>query len=171
MRIEEFKAMIQEIVSEELDNTLLTERVAGTKKTRKKGKGSKRGAYTSAGTIPYKVVNGKKVPDPYANGSMSSSQIKAREKIGTKMLNAVNRSAKDQKAAQLRTRLEDRLRKAGLPADKPHLYSRIWADATGMAKNGATDWRIAPKKGKGTGKGKTATSAQKKQKSSGNTPE
>jgi hypothetical protein len=170
MKLEDFKALIQEIVSEELDNTLLTERVAGTKKTRKKGKGSKRGAFTSAGTINYKIVNGKKVPDPYAKGSMSSSQINAREKIGTKMLNAVNRSAKDPKAAALRTRLEKRLADMGLPADKPHLYSRIWADATGMAKNGATDWRIAPKK-QGKGKGNKKASAQKKQPSSGNTPE
>ena len=114
MRIEEFKAMIQEIVSEELDNMLLTERVAGTRKTRKKGTPKAgRGTFTSAGTIPYKIVNGKKVPDPYKKGSMAGPQVQAREKIGTKMINAVNRSNKDAKAARYRESLEARLASKG----------------------------------------------------------
>jgi hypothetical protein len=173
MRIEEFKAMIQEIVSEELDNMLLTERVAGTRKTRKKGTPKAgRGTFTSAGTIPYKIVNGKKVPDPYKKGSMAGPQVQAREKIGTKMINAVNRSNKDAKAARYRESLEARLASKGLPADKPHLYSRIWADATAIAKDGGKDWSISKRKTKGKGAAKKKKEKAPKQKpSSGNTPE
>lgn len=190
MRIDEFKAMIQEIVSEELDNMLLTERVAGTRKTRKKGTPKAgRGTFTSAGTIPYKMVNGKKVPASYAKKSMSGGQVSAREKIGTKMLNAVNRSNKDPKAARFRTGLERTLQKQGLPADKPHLYSKIWSAATAIAKRGGTDWNISKKAkaakkaksgGKAGGKAKSKSSTKKsatptpqtpQQPSSGNTPE
>lgn len=176
MRIDEFKAMIQEIVSEELDNMLLTERVAGTKKTRKKGTPKPgRGTFTSAGTIHPSLIG---PPKKYAVGSMSKGQVQAREKIGTKMLNAVNRSNKDAKAAKLRTNLEQRLRNMGLPADKPHLYSRIWADATAIAKSGGTNWSIDKKskaggKAKGKGKKSSAPKKQAKQQSptSGGTPE
>jgi hypothetical protein len=125
MRIDEFKAMIQEIVSEELDNMLLTERVVGTKKTRKKGTGkSGRGTFTSAGTIPPGLK--------YKKGSMTRSQIQAREKIGTKMLNAITRSNKDPKAAKFRTSLESQLQKKGLGANRPNMYSQVWAEPSGV---------------------------------------
>lgn len=173
MRIDEFKAMIQEIVSEELDNMLLTERVVGTKKTRKKGTPKAgRGTYTSAGTIPPGLK--------YKKGSMTRSQIQAREKIGKKMLNAITRSNKDPKAAKFRTSLESQLQKKGLGANRPNMYSQVWANATGIAKNGGTDWRIGsgkPKKGttskgKGKSKGKKGTSAPAQQPpTSGGTPE
>jgi hypothetical protein len=162
MKIDEFKAIIQEIVSEELDNVMLTERVAGTKKTRKKGKpDARRGAFTSAGTIHPSL---KGPPKKYAVGSMTTGQVTAREKIGTKMLNAVNRSNKDPKARRYRKDLENRLGKMGLPANKPHVYSRIWADATSIAKRGGTNWSIAKKaggKGKSGGKAKGKSSTKK----------
>jgi hypothetical protein len=170
MRIEDFKALIQEMVSEELDNMLLNERVVGTKKTRKKGTaaprhpGGKKGAYTSAGTIPPGLK--------YAKGSMKSGQVQVREKIGKKMLNAITRSNKDQKAAKFRNTLERQLQKKGLPADRPNMYSQIWANATGIAKMGGTDWSIdRSKKKKGSKSKSKKASAQTQQPSSGNTPE
>lgn len=132
MRIEEFKAMIQEIVTEELDNMLLTEARERLKRGQSKSKRTGRTVYTSAGTLP------SSQPDKAGRPARSKVDPAKRDAIGKKLFNLYQRGdkrggtkSKDQKAVKFRD-LVDRTaadQYGGTPTAKEK-YSVIWSQAS-----------------------------------------
>lgn len=132
MRIDEFKAMIQEIVSEELDNVLLTEARERLKRGQSKSKRTGRAVYTSAGTLP------SSQPDKAGRPAKSKVDPAKRDAVGKKLFNLYQRGdkrggtkSKDQKAVKFRD-LVDRTaadQYGGNPTAKEK-YSVIWSQAS-----------------------------------------
>lgn len=92
----------------------------GKKKSKKGG-----ARFTSAGTIP-----------PEKGRKLTDTKTKNREEIGKKMLNVFRRGGAQGK--KFRNQIQGQLDSKGLPGDRQHQYSQIWANASGMAANGAT---------------------------------
>jgi hypothetical protein len=121
---------LRQLIREELQN-VLNEQTGKEPRARaprpsvgkKKGRGGAR--FTSAGTIP-----------PTSGTKMQSGQVRNREEIGKKMLNLHRRGGEVGK--KFRAKINGQLEKKGLPTSKKHQYSQIWANASGMAVNGAT---------------------------------
>ena len=160
--------MIRQIIKEELENILKEQmhwhrpaeeehsaylnpsavHEAGEKKKRpgigkKKNKTGGEG-FTSAGTIP--PTQGRKLTD---------TQINNRKEIGKKMLNTLRRGG--EAGRKFRERITGQLDNKGLPTDRMHQYSQIWANASAMAANGATasDFSKKSKKKKSKPSGET----------------
>ena len=147
MQLEEFKNTIREIVRKELEeqaknwwmkpaeaeidghvypSEVHEEEVIDERERRPSvgKKNTKRGArFTSAGTIP--KTQGRK---------LNPQQISNREAIGKKMLNTFRRGTGGGFRDQINTQLDDK----GLPTDRKHQYSQIWANASAMAARGAS---------------------------------
>jgi hypothetical protein len=147
MKLEEFKNIIREVVRKELGeqaknwwkkpaeaevdghkypSQVHEEDVIQERERRPSvgKKNTKRGArFTSAGTIPQ--IQGRK---------LDQQKVSNREAIGKKMLNTFRRGTGSGFRDQINTQLDDK----GLPTDRKHQYSQIWANASAMAARGAT---------------------------------
>lgn len=109
---------------------------------------SKRGGarFTSAGTIPYEKGR-----------ELNPAKVANREAIGIKMLNVHRRGGPIGRA--YRQKIKAQLDSKGLPLDKKHQYSQIWANASGMAAKGADAADFTPL---GKKKSKKKKAAKKK---------
>lgn len=122
MNLDEFKNTIREIVRNELMERERKPRPGIGKRISKKKGGAR---FTSAGTIP--TIRGRK---------LNTQKVSNREEIGKKMLNAFRRGSGV--GSELRDKINTQLDSKGLPTDRKHQYSQIWANASDMAAKGAT---------------------------------
>lgn len=119
---EELKAVLKERVQNNVYEAKERQPRPGVGKAKSKKGGAR---FTSAGTIP-----------PEKGRTLSRTQIQNREEIGKKMLNMFRRGGVE--AKNFRNKIQGQLDSKGLPSDKKHQYSQIWATASGMAAKGAT---------------------------------
>ena len=121
-----------------------------TEKKKRPGVGKKNtGTYSSAGTIP-----------PTQGRKLTPAQISNREKIGKKMLNTFRRGG--EVGNKMRKRIINQLQDKDLPTDRKHQLSQIWANASGMAANGATPADVNKPKSKKSGSKKDKPSGENK---------